>query len=229
MAEIKEKTISIVCPNCQAKQMIAKSALSVFCRNCQHHIETEKVLHPEKFFKKKPDLFELSQEYTCFRCNAISEAGQESFSFFCKKCGYRNDIQDYTVKTLLSKNIETRGILNILNQGTVLNSTALVNKAIISGKFIGNLDAQEVELHENCIFEGNLKTDLLILDSPKKLALRNPLQAKHIIIPGLYKGKIKTEGIIELGENAEFYGNIFTKKLIIKSGAVFSGTAEVSM
>ena len=217
-------TVSIQCPKCQQQQSATQTAVSIFCKSCQNLIRVQEVLRPQTEHKdKKPD----QQSSQCFRCQAIVEVFKKSQSFLCKKCGYRNDLQDYNVKSALSQNIETRGSLTVGPHATILNSTAHVTRALVRGKFIGSLEADHIELKKNAVFEGNIKTGTLQIETPLDLKIQKKFEADHLIIEGALKGKIAINGTVELGNNTTFYGEIYAKKLIVRETANFLGIGYI--
>lgn len=218
------KTVPLICPHCQHEQQVRPDVLSLFCKKCHNSIEIQQILHPTPHAETKPS---EGKNIYCFRCKAELTAPLKAQSVMCKKCGYRNDLQDYHVKTVLSRDLETHGTLQIEKNGTVLNSTAKVKNATISGKFIGKLTAQEVHLKAGANFEGGLTAEALILESNALCNIKKEFKVKRIVIAGLYHGNIKTSQYVELKKTARFIGSIVTKKLVIEEGASLVGALEI--
>ncbi|MDP3981484.1 MAG: polymer-forming cytoskeletal protein [Chlamydiota bacterium] len=217
-------TVNIHCPSCQHLQSASNTAVSIFCKSCQNLIRIQEVLHPQTDNEEKhPDKHSVE----CFRCHSINQVFKKSQAFLCNKCGYRNDMQDYTVKSVLSQNIQTRGNLSVGPNATILNSTSQVSRAHVRGKYIGTLEAAHIELKKDSHFDGNIIAQVLHLELPLEISVRKKFEVEHLLIEGPFYGKLVTNGIIELGKNAQFYGEISAQKLIIHDSAIFIGTATV--
>jgi cytoskeletal protein CcmA (bactofilin family)/RNase P subunit RPR2 len=211
------KTIAIICPDCQHEQQVQPGGVSIFCKKCHNPIDIQKVLHQPA----APAETKVAEgiTITCFKCPTELHAPLKAQGVMCKKCGYRNDLQSYHVKDILSRDLETHGTLTIPAGGTVLNSTARVGVATIQGKFIGKLTAKEIILKSGSIFEGNIKADHLVLESNVQCTIKKELNANRIAIAGQYHGNITSGQSVELKRTAQFVGKIVTKNLIIEEGA----------
>jgi cytoskeletal protein CcmA (bactofilin family)/DNA-directed RNA polymerase subunit M/transcription elongation factor TFIIS len=218
------KTVPLTCPHCQHEQQVRPDGLSIFCKKCHNSIEIQQILHPTTRMETKPS---EGRSIHCFRCQIELIAPLKAQSVMCKKCGYRNDLQDYHIKSVLSRDLETHGTLQIEKNGTVLNSTAKVKSAAIAGKFIGKLMAQEVHLKTGANFEGGLTADALVLESNALCNIKKEFTVKRIIIAGQYHGNIKTSQFVELKKTARFIGSIVTNKLIIEEGASLIGDLAI--
>lgn len=217
--------MSLSCPHCRFEQQVRPDGISIFCHSCHKAIDIQLTLHPAPVSETKAlD----AKTIACFRCQAELSASAKAQSVMCKKCGYRNDMQDYHVKNLLSQNLETHGLLNIAPGGTVLNSTAKVKNATIHGKFIGRLtSSEEVTLKSGSTFEGGLKAARLVLESNVQLSIKKEFQTKKIVIAGHFYGNIQTSEYVMIKKGAVVIGNIQAKNAIFEEGATFCGKIEI--
>lgn len=212
------KTVPLICPGCQHEQQVQADGVSIFCKHCHNPIDIQKGLHqPAAPAGTKATAEGIT--ITCFKCPTELHAPLKAQGVMCKKCGYRNDLQSYHVKDILSRDLETHGTLTIAAGGTVLNSTARISSATIHGKFIGRLTAKEITLKSGSVFEGNIKADSLILESNVQCTIKKELHANKIVIAGQYHGNITSGQSVELKRTAQFVGKLVTKNLIIEDGA----------
>lgn len=213
------KTIAIICPDCQHEQQVQPGGVSIFCKKCHNPIDIQKVLHHPASSAPAETKTAEGITITCFKCPTELHAPLKAQGVMCKKCGYRNDLQSYHVKDILSRDLETHGTLTIPGGGTVLNSTSRVSVATIQGKFIGKLTAREIVLKSGSTFEGNIKADSLVLESNVQCTIKKELSANRIVIAGQYHGNITSGQSVELKRTAQFIGKLVTKNLIIEDGA----------
>lgn len=216
----------IHCPHCQSEQNVRPDGISLFCGKCHLSIQVQEMLHPSSPSQAKTTQTKL---VSCFRCHIEIPAPLKAQSFLCKKCGYRNDLQDYHVKSVLSRDLETYGNLSIDAAGTVLNSTAKVKEALIAGKFIGHLTADSITLKSGAIFEGGMMAECLTLESSVQCSIKKEFWVKKIILTGLYQGNIQTHETVFLKKNAIFIGTLSTKNLFMEEGATLMGEIKIGM
>ena len=221
------KTISVICSSCQSENQIRPGALSVFCKKCHQSMDIQRLLHPAHH----AEIREVDTRHIlCFRCRAELTPSLKAQAVMCKKCGYRNDLQDYHVKDVLSRDIETYGKLDVAAGATVLNSTAHVKSAVIHGKFIGKLSADEdIVLKPNSIFEGSIRTPSLTLESQSKLILKKEFWVEKLTIAGELYAHITTHGSIELKKGCCFAGSIRTHRIMIEDGATVVANLRIGL
>ncbi|MBI1883832.1 MAG: polymer-forming cytoskeletal protein [Chlamydiae bacterium] len=220
------RTVALSCPHCKSLQEVRPDGLSIFCSKCHLLIDIQKALHPRALTQTKEIAY---KNVPCFRCQVELATSPGAQSVMCKKCGYRNDLQDYHVKDMLSRDLETHGSLDVPTNTTVLNSTAKVKEANIAGKFIGKLTAQErITLKAGAIFEGGLQAPHLILESHVQCHLKKGFKVERITLAGQFHGKIQTSQTVELKSKAVFLGSLETRHLILEDGAFLMGEVKIS-
>ena len=69
------------------------------------------------------------------------------------------------------------------------------------------------------------KTGTLIVDTGARIAARVDVQVA--IVSGTVKGDIIARERVELGPTSKIYGNIWTRSLVIKDGAIFEGVCRM--
>lgn len=68
---------------------------------------------------------------------------------------------------------------------------------------------------------GNASAGWIIIG--EKASVKGDLFATGIVVGGRVEGTIKAEDLVELKPTAQFYGDIYSKKLAIAEGGVFMG------
>ena len=69
------------------------------------------------------------------------------------------------------------------------------------------------------------KTGMLIVDTGARIDAR--VDVGVAIVSGTVKGDIIARGRVELGPTSKIYGNIWTRSLVIKDGAIFEGVCRM--
>jgi cytoskeletal protein CcmA (bactofilin family) len=69
------------------------------------------------------------------------------------------------------------------------------------------------------------KTGTVIVDSGAKIEAH--LDVAVAVISGIVKGDIVARERVELGPTSRIYGNIWTRSLVIKNGAIFEGICHM--
>ena len=100
----------------------------------------------------------------CSHCKTEQQVPVIALSSFCKKCGYRINLQDYEIRGKFQGELETRGIIYIAGEADV---TAEINvgSGVIEGKVRGNIIAEtQVELKSTATVFGTITSPILLVD-----------------------------------------------------------------
>ena len=172
-ASEQPKTRDIVCPYCHRNFPVSIRCISIPCRYCNRHINIQEVLFPPEK-REKPSRGE--RRILCYKCGKEIYTHAKAQAVTCNYCYHHNDMNDYKIKALLGKIIETHGTLYLKKKGVIEISNIRVGNAIIKGKIHGDLYAS---------------------------------------------------GTVEILKPGEIYGKITCRKLIIKTGGIFSGKVQM--
>lgn len=88
----------------------------------------------------------------------------------------------------------------------------------------------EINANGNIRLEGkvkgniNLTGKLVVVNTGE---IEGDVKCKNAVIGGKFNGKITVEESLTLQETASLRGDIFTDKLVVENGAVFSGTCNM--
>ena len=225
MPPSKPDTLRVSCPKCGHSQLEPRSAYSTICKKCQQHFRLEDVLHPAA----QPARPQVEQRHVrCFQCGTELAVPVAAKSSMCKKCGSYLDLADYRITQTVSKNFKTHGRLVVEEKGYVLNSEALVNEAVIKGRFIGKLiTAGLLEIHSSANIKGTLTAGRLAIPSGHHFHWPDLLRVDAADIGGELAASLQSPGIIWLRSTARLFGDVQSRDLVVESGAVFVGTARV--
>ena len=243
--------ISVTCPRCGHSQHEPPGAYSTICKSCRQHFRVQETLHPAPpssapasepervratgvfgwLFKTAPLKPAIEQQRVrCFRCGTELEAPVAATSTMCKRCGCYVDLRSYRISRPMAKNFKTRGSLVVEEKGHALNADILVGDAIIKGRLTGKLVASgNLEIHSSARIEGTLTAARLVIPAGHHFRWADPLRVEAADIRGELVGALQTKGTVWLRSTARFFGAVQARDLVVESGAVFVGTAQVGI
>ncbi|TVL99513.1 MAG: hypothetical protein CV087_17865 [Candidatus Brocadia sp. WS118] len=132
------ETRDIVCPYCHRNFPVSIRCISIPCRYCNRHINIQEVLFPPEK-REKPSRGD--RRILCYKCGKEIYTHAKAQAIRCNYCYHQNDMNDYKIKALLGKIIETHGTLYLKKKGVIEISNIRVGNAIIQGKIHGDLYA----------------------------------------------------------------------------------------
>jgi cytoskeletal protein CcmA (bactofilin family) len=221
----KEDTISVTCPKCGHTQSEPRAAYSGICKKCHAHFRVAETLNPAP--KPPPPAFE-QKRITCFQCGAELDVPVTAESTICKRCSSHVDLTDYYVTQTASRNFRTYGKLVVEEKGYVLNTEALVGDAVIKGRLIGKLVARRtLELHSSARIKGSITTGCLIIPAGNHFRWPELLRIGGADIAGELVADMQVAGAIQLRSTARLFGDVQAAHLIVESGAIFVGAAQI--
>lgn len=166
---------------------------------------------------------------SCFQCGTELEVPISAQSTMCKRCSAHVDLRDYEFTATVSKNFKTKGRC-MLNEGAcLLNTDSIFGHAVIKGKVIGRIAAEELELHRTAEIKGGFKAGRLIIPDGSVLRWPEIVQVKSADIAGEFVGNFKATGTITLRATARLFGNIEAGGLEVETGAVVSGLMKIGV
>ena len=225
MPTAKPDRIPVTCPACGHSQLEPRTAYSTICKACRQHFHVQEALHPTA--KPQQPLLE-QKRIRCFQCGAELEVPVAATSTMCKRCSSHVDLTDYRITQTVSKNFRTHGRLVIEEKGYVLNADALVGDAVIKGRFIGKLVAAgTLEINSSAKIKGTFTAARLVIPAGHDFRWPEPLRFKAADIRGELVATLQAAGTVWLRSTARFFGAVQASNLVVESGAVFVGTAQV--
>src|ERR1041385_1440054 len=133
--------VSLTCPQCGHQQLEPRTAFSSVCKKCGEHLRVQEILNPApKTTEAAP---EERKRINCFECGADLEVPLSAESTMCKKCSRYVDLKDYRITSAVSKNFKTKGAFVVEPKGYIFNTEVMVGDAIIKGRFLGKLVADQ--------------------------------------------------------------------------------------
>lgn len=118
--------------------------------------------------------------------------------------------ENATVKPGGQQNTTTGGGLNTISAGTVIVGTVNAEGDMrVEGKIIGTVTcSSRLVVSASGYIEGSI-------------------DAKNAIIEGEIKGNVVTREVLQIDKTGKVFGDIFTSKLVIQLGAVFTGSCKM--
>ena len=147
----------------------------------------------------------------------------------------RNDVKDYQTKLpVITGEAQCKGLLNldgvVTGQlggiGGSLNVRQRTRSFFSEPEFSGEVSFRDM-VRVNGYIAGTVysKKGTLIVDISARVDAQ--VEVAVAIIGGTVKGDIVAHERVEIGPNARIYGNIWTKSIEIKNGAIFEGICNM--
>ena len=107
-------------------------------------------------------------------------------------------------------------------------SSSKSEKTIIGEKISieGNIRAEE-NLTIEGFMKGNVEIEKHSFGVGSKGRVEGEIRANNVLISGLFHGKVKAAGKVEITKNADFYGDIKADSIAIEEGAFIKGEIEL--
>jgi cytoskeletal protein CcmA (bactofilin family) len=221
----KQDTLQVTCPRCGFSQPEPRTAYSTICKNCQQHYRVQEALHPTA---KTSKLVIEQKRVRCFQCGTELEAPKAAASTMCKRCSGHVDLSDYRITSTVSKNFRTHGWLVVEEKGYILNTDSLVGEAVIKGRVIGKLAAENtLEIHSSAHIKGTFTAGRLVIPPGNHFAWPETLRLGGAEIGGELAANVQATGTVLLKPTARLFGNVEAANLVIESGAVFVGAVKI--
>jgi cytoskeletal protein CcmA (bactofilin family) len=225
MPSPKQDTVSVACPRCGYTQPEPRTAYSTICKNCQQNFRVQEALHPTG---KTAGIVIEQKRVRCFECGTVLEAPKAAASTMCKRCSAYLDLSDYRITQTVSKNFRTHGWLVIEEKGYLLNTESRAAEAVVKGRIIGKLVAENtLELHSTANIKGTFTAGCLVIPSGNHFRWPSPLQMGGAEIAGELTADLVAAGTVRLKSTGRLFGNIHAANLVVEAGAVFVGRANV--
>ncbi len=217
--------VTVTCPRCGFQQPEPRAAYSTVCKNCQQHFRVQEALRPAA---KTTKVVIEQRRVRCFQCGTELEAPKAAASTMCKRCSAYVDLSDYRVTQTVSKNFRTHGWLVVEEKGYVLNTEAVVGEAVIKGRLIGKLKAENtLEIHSSAHIKGTFTAGRLVIPPGNHFRWPEPLRLGGAEVGGELVADLHCTGTVRLKSTGRMFGDIEAANLVVESGAVFVGAANI--
>lgn len=222
MAAPKQARVLVSCPHCGHEQPEPPKAFSTVCKKCRKHFDVQKSLRPapkatKTAFKQK--------HVVCFECGTELDVPVAAESTMCKRCSAYIDLKDYRITNAVSKNFKTRGSFVIEAKGNVFNTEAVVNDAVIKGRFLGKLKAERLTLYSTAEIKGTLDAAHLIIPPENHFHWKEQIKFGSAEIAGELVANVQSKTLV-LKSTARFFGNAEVETFVVEEGAVVVGNVR---
>lgn len=225
----------MVCPRCGQSQQEPPAAYSTRCRKCGEHFRLEDVLRPNARpagARPAPARVEPPRDgrrVACFNCGTALVVSASAQSTMCKRCSAHVDLRDYEFTGTVSKNFKTRGHCVLHEGACLLNTDSTFGHAVIKGKVIGRIAAEELELHRTFEIKGSFKAGKLILPAGVVLRWPETVVVNAADIAGEFIGNFRSTGAITVRSTGRLFGNVEGGGLAVENGAIVVGSMKIGV
>jgi cytoskeletal protein CcmA (bactofilin family)/DNA-directed RNA polymerase subunit RPC12/RpoP len=221
----QQDKVLVACPRCGHQQAEPRTAISSNCRKCGEHLRVQEILRP--IAKAAPPGPER-KHITCFECGADLEVPVSAESTMCKRCSRYIDMKDYVINNAVSKNFKTKGSFVIEPKGYVFNTEAVVKEAVIKGRFLGKLFAeQSLTIYSTAEIKGSFSTARLVIPAANHFRWQEKLKVASADIAGELVADILATDRVVLRSTAKLFGDVAAANLVVEEGAVVVGRMRV--
>jgi cytoskeletal protein CcmA (bactofilin family) len=222
----KQDKVLVACPSCGHQQAEPRTAFSSVCKKCGQHLRVQEILNPAP---KTAEQGPARKRITCFECGAELEVPVSAESTMCKRCSRYVDMKNYVINSAVSKNFKTKGSFVIEPKGYVFNTEAVVNDAVIKGRFLGKLFAeQSLTVYSSAEIKGSFKTGRLVVPAANHFRWAEPIKISSAEIAGELAANLLVEKSVVLKSTARLFGDIEATDLIVEEGAVVVGRIRIA-
>lgn len=221
----KQDSLLVACPRCGHQQREPRTAFSSVCKKCGEHLRVQEILNPPpKPAKQGPE----QKLITCFECGAQLEVPVTAESTMCKKCSRYVDMKNYVINSAVSKNFKTKGSFVIDPKGYVFNTEAVVSEAVIKGRFLGKLFAeQSLTIYSTAEIKGSFKAGRLVVPAANHFRWAEQIKIQSAEIAGELAANVLANDTVVLKSTARLFGDVEAANLVVEEGAVVVGQIRI--
>ena len=221
----KQDTVLVACPRCGHQQTEPRTAISSVCKKCGEHLRIQEILHPAP---KPAGQGPARKRITCFECGAELEVPISAESTMCKRCSRYVDMKNYVINSAVSKNFKTKGSFVIEPKGYVFNTEAIVKEAVIKGRFLGKLFAeQSLTIYSTAEIKGSFSATRLIVPAANHFRWAEPIKIASAEIGGELAANVLASDTVLLKSTARLFGDVEAVNLVVEEGAVIVGRVRI--
>jgi cytoskeletal protein CcmA (bactofilin family) len=221
----KQDKVLVACPRCGHQQAEPRTAISSNCKKCGEHLRVQEILHPApKAAEQGPE----RKRITCFECGAELEVPVSAESTMCKRCSRYIDMKDYVINSAVSKNFKTKGSFVIDPKGYVFNTEAVVKEAVIKGRFLGKLFAeQSLTIYSTAEIKGSFTTARLVIPAANHFRWAERIKIASAEIGGELAANMVATETVTLKSTGRMFGDVEAANLVVEEGAVIVGQLRI--
>jgi cytoskeletal protein CcmA (bactofilin family) len=225
MPPTKPDQVLVACPACGHQQAEPRTAISSNCKKCGQHLRIQEILRPAlKAAAPGPE----RKRITCFECGAELEVPVSAESTMCKRCSRYIDMKNYVINSAVSKNFKTKGSFVIDPKGYVFNTEAFVKEAVIKGRFIGKLFAEEsLTIYSTAEIKGCFTAARLVIPPANNFRWPERIKIISAEISGELAANVLATDTVVLKSTARLFGDVEAAHLVVEEGAILVGRVRI--
>lgn len=164
----------------------------------------------------------------CFHCNHLFGVVSEAQSSQCPKCGGYISLRDYVIDHAWRRQIQTRGDVKILKDGSIIGVKVQCHHLTVLGKLVAPVDCSGVLcIRSHGKIVGNVTCGELRVERGARVEFQGDVHAQSAYIDGDVKVQLTCTGTITLEKKAHLQGLARAGSLVMKSGAKHTGLMDV--
>jgi cytoskeletal protein CcmA (bactofilin family)/Zn finger protein HypA/HybF involved in hydrogenase expression len=166
---------------------------------------------------------------TCFNCDYSYTTAGEAQSSQCPKCSSYISLLDYDINKLWNTRIQTCGNVVIQKAGVVSGVTLRCHDLTVLGELAGSVECSgDLIIRSHGKIIGKVQCKNLRIEKGARVEFLHPVTATSAFIDGHVRGQITCSGPVTLEKRAHLQGLVRTSSLIVKPGAIHTGTIEMA-
>jgi cytoskeletal protein CcmA (bactofilin family)/predicted RNA-binding Zn-ribbon protein involved in translation (DUF1610 family) len=224
---MKKDQVPVTCPHCGHTQSEPAQGYSTVCKQCRQYYRVQDALRPVA--PPKEAVLEI-RRIQCFSCAGELDVAAAAQSTLCKRCGSHVDLKDYRIAHAAARNYRTKGRLVIEKEGFLFNTDTVAGEVVVKGRFLGKLTAERsLEIQPGAEIKGTFTAERLVIPAGTVLRWTDTLALGGAEVAGELVANVHAKGRVVLKATGRYFGQVQAAHLVVESGAVFVGRAEVGV
>jgi cytoskeletal protein CcmA (bactofilin family) len=184
---------------------------------------------PQSFLMRLLNPSRPPRQITCFNCSYSYTTAGEAQSSQCPKCCSYISLLDYEINEVWNRRIETCGNVVIQKNGVVSGGTLRCHDLTLIGELAASIECSgDLIIRNHGKITGTVNCRNLRIEKGAKVEFLYPVTATSALIDGHVRGEITCAGPVTLEKRSQLQGLVRTSSLVIKPGAIHTGTVEMT-
>ena len=164
----------------------------------------------------------------CFECGHIHEVSIAASSTQCARCSLYISLSDQDIRSQYSRNVRTRGNVNIHRKGSVIGCEIACHDLTVLGKLSGSVDCSGNATFKNSgKVLGSMHCKHIVVDRKCELDFPQGIIAESADIYGVVRGDILCSGTIHIFKTGSVFGDATARAVVVKDGGVLTGQMRI--
>lgn len=215
------------CPGCGFSQLEPPRLISTYCRSCGEYYEIRKPVCG----KAAPGVSASPSEklaILCYRCGMTHQVSAHSVNTLCPGCNSAIELQDMTILSAASRQVDTRGKLTIGPAGSLSSSWMICGSADIQGRIVGVLRSQgEVHLATSRVCACQITAPSVVIEKNARASFTLPLEAGQLDVRGHLTGIVHCRGVVYVRRGGRLEAEVHARSVRVEKGGALLGACHI--